>query len=209
MLYSLISLNEWHGLSGKLSFLKAHVILLHLSINHLKTNQSRELVQDERFAKFRANMAYCFGIYDLETNKTRDHVLNSFWCRNQIIYHEYKWILPDRYDRDVNVVCGAGIHYFNHVLAAFCYFPDCTQMSSSDLLATVQLKHELERRIGIEGQKVNGFFIEFNEDGEIVRFILNDDVCETKFNWTAKSKRVLEKRLSIRNFVYDEIQTDI
>jgi hypothetical protein len=104
----------------------------------IKTNQNRDMVRDTRFAKFRAEQVWCICIFD-GTSFFNKYVHkcevgpNYTWQ-----YKVNRWIFPDMYDMDVNKVCTSGIHFFNHLLAAYYYqfnlrhYPEECQLSFFD-----------------------------------------------------------------------------
>ena len=86
----------------------------------MKTNESRKIVVDKQFAKFRAEMAYCIAILDTENEKLVQEHTNQFGD-SILVYKVNHWIFPDRFDTNLEQVCTNGLHYFNSLLAAYCY----------------------------------------------------------------------------------------
>lgn len=85
------------------------------------TNEDRSNIKDKRFAKFRASEAWPICILNTKTKE----FITSYWHVNiyfkPILYIVNQWIKPDGYERNKNVICAQGIHFFNHWLAAYCY----------------------------------------------------------------------------------------
>jgi hypothetical protein len=86
------------------------------------SNEDRRDVKDKRFAKFRASEAWPICIL----NTTTGEFLPSYWHVNiyyaPILYIINQWVMsPNGYERNQNVICAQGIHFFNHWLAAYCY----------------------------------------------------------------------------------------
>jgi len=96
-----------------------HILILFIP-KGIQTNESRKKVVDLRFAKFRAARAYCVAIFNPYLNRFYSSYYHWFKL-NVVVYEVGKWAVPDGFDVRLDVVCTHGIHYFNALLAAYCY----------------------------------------------------------------------------------------
>ncbi len=103
-----------------------YLIVLYIT-SDIETNENRNRVIDKRFAKFRAARAWCVCIFDTFVMKTVSKYLNHVgeFSAN---YYANGWVFPTFYDTNVNNICSAGIHFFNHCLGAYFYH----QMNEDD-----------------------------------------------------------------------------
>jgi len=74
------------------------------------TNENRNDIVDEKYAKFRTNKALVVSIYDID--------LNEEICEDKSLFDKYfiyqvGKIIETEYDYDISLVCGKGIHYYN------------------------------------------------------------------------------------------------
>ena len=95
-----------------------HVVVLYIP-EDVKTNEMRGNVKDKRFAKFRAEKAWCVCILEISSMTCKESILHDGW--KSCWYNKNQWCLPDMWDSDIQDVCTGGIHYFNHWLAAYYY----------------------------------------------------------------------------------------
>jgi hypothetical protein len=87
-----------------------------------RTNEARKNVDDDKYAKFRADKMKVILIFDIKNPDCQiDSIDNpppapraSF-----LIYKKGEIILPDGFDEDVDKICSQGIHYFKTLDAAY------------------------------------------------------------------------------------------
>ena len=97
------------------------LVMLYIPKN-TKTNELRINVRDKRFAKFRAEKAWCVSIYDcFQPKKIVKECTNNFWNISIVYYRVGCFTEPNQYDSNKDKICSSGIHYFNHWLAAYYY----------------------------------------------------------------------------------------
>jgi len=144
-----------------------HNIVELQSTSSTKTNESRSNVKDSRFAKFRASELMPTRIYDTDQKKFV-HQINHRWTsydkgdQVSIIYRVGAIAIPSGFDRNLEVVCSRGIHYFQSLLAAFLYdyqppvsFNDCgelTLIQSSELCnlkKTIVFDQDYNKMLGV------------------------------------------------------------
>ena len=94
------------------------LVLLYIP-NCVNNNEKRVNIIDSRFAKFRAERAWCVGIYDTHALKESNICTNSTYLLKTAIYKLGTWTFAHAFNTDVNMVCASGIHYFNHWLPAY------------------------------------------------------------------------------------------
>ena len=82
------------------------------------TNESRFVV-DADCAKFRANKLQVVDIIHKFDQTTRDSICNSVYEHKQIVYKKGEIIEVKDFDKNVNIVCAAGIHYYKTMKVAF------------------------------------------------------------------------------------------
>jgi antitoxin component YwqK of YwqJK toxin-antitoxin module len=89
------------------------------------TNETRSDVVDKFYAKFRANKLFVVKIVNkFSTEKSTDYVQNTFYLEKKITYVVNEEVCADNFDTNNDVMCGAGIHFFNSFKAAFFFeFP--------------------------------------------------------------------------------------
>ena len=83
------------------------------------TNEKREGVVNDKYAKFRCNMAKVINMTNVKTCKTIEKDV-SIWD----VYFEYRVgeIVKTNFDENLNEVCAKGIHYFKTKEAAISWF---------------------------------------------------------------------------------------
>ena len=82
------------------------------------TNESRFVV-DADCAKFRANKLQVVDIIHKFDQTTRDSICNSVYEDKQIVYKKGEIIEVEDFDKNLNEVCAAGIHYYKTMKVAF------------------------------------------------------------------------------------------
>ena len=82
------------------------------------TNESRPVV-DPKCAKFRADKLQVVDIIHKFDQTTRDSICNSVYEHKQIVYKKGEIIEVKDFDKNVNIVCAAGIHYYKTMKVAF------------------------------------------------------------------------------------------
>jgi hypothetical protein len=137
------------------------IVVLYLP-NHVQTNENRKTI-DKRFAKYRATKAWCLFIYHIHGNSFFDdlaHHVDLGLCIKEILYKVNEWVVPDAYHSDPDVICGGGIHFFNHVEPAFFYNQWWTKSPNFGT-------HYL-------GKEKNAIY--WNEDGQVQYFFVKGEV---------------------------------
>ena len=82
------------------------------------TNESRSVV-DADCAKFRADKLQVVDIIHKFDQTTRDSICNSVYEHKQIVYKKGEIIEVKDFDKNVDIVCAAGIHYYKTMKVAF------------------------------------------------------------------------------------------
>ena len=103
---------------GDRSRYRQHIVVLYIPMD-VKTNEMRGKVRDKRFAKFRAEKAWCICILEISSMTCKESILHDGY--KACWYNKNQWSVPDMWDSNIQDVCTAGIHYFNHWLAAYYY----------------------------------------------------------------------------------------
>lgn len=98
-----------------------------------KTNEARNGIVDEKYAKFRANKLMVIHIIDMNNPdlseiNPKKYVVNEFMYWNdgfgrvidkKMRYDVGQIVEPDCYDEHIDAVCTNGIHYYKSIVAAF------------------------------------------------------------------------------------------
>lgn len=95
-----------------------------------KDNEMRIGVKDKRYAKFRANKLMVLKIYNWIEN-CFEYSIPHAWCDIDIRYTVGEIVVSNGFCENINDICAQGIHYFNSLFAAHCYYPN-------DLLETCE-----------------------------------------------------------------------
>jgi len=112
-------------LDPRYKYKRCNQYLLQLQVTaDTKTNEAR-IVQDMRFAKYRASQLEVCCIYDTESQE-KVNELDHWWISGlgaaiHIRYKVGQIAIPDGFDLNVNKICAEGIHYFNTLLGAYHY----------------------------------------------------------------------------------------
>jgi len=88
-------------------------------LNSSVTNEKRNGVVDDKYAKFRCDMAKVVNITNVETGEKMERD-NSIY--KSIFYYRMGEIVITNFEETINTVCGAGIHYFKTKEAALSWF---------------------------------------------------------------------------------------
>jgi superfamily II DNA or RNA helicase len=96
------------------TFVEAFVVLYIPS--HIKTNENRKSVIDKRFAKHRAEKAWCLLVLDM-FRMVVIHKIDYYQRQYgvHLLYETNTWVLPNGYTADEETVCGQGVHFFNRI----------------------------------------------------------------------------------------------
>ena len=82
------------------------------------TNESRPVV-DPNCAKFRADKLQVVDIINKFDQTTTDSICDSVYEDKQMVYEKGEIIEVKDFDKNVNIVCAAGIHYYKTMKVAF------------------------------------------------------------------------------------------
>ncbi len=96
-----------------------YIVILRKPISKFKSNEERKNIVDKNFAKFRGN---AFIVEDIIHYKTRKHFKFISHCPlrlSPVLYMVGRWVEPDNFDDDLELVCTHGIHYYLTLEAAF------------------------------------------------------------------------------------------
>ena len=83
------------------------------------TNEKRDGVVDKNYAKFRCNKAKVINITYAETGETMTHDVSIY--DNNFEYRVGK-VITTYFNKNINIVCTEGIHYFKTKEAALSWF---------------------------------------------------------------------------------------
>jgi len=81
------------------------------------TNESRNDVEIEEWAKFRTSKAWCVAIYN-EISDSWLHSIEHEFLGHPIVYTVGAFAIPHAVESDVTKICAPAVHYFNHWLPA-------------------------------------------------------------------------------------------
>lgn len=112
------------------SFSKKWIVIMK-KISDTETNENRDGVIDDLYAKFRANKLLVVKIININNPKlTKKYIVNEYHCAYygtlKLKYEVKKIVTPTFYDKDPNNICSGGIHYFKSLKAAY-YYRDCPE----------------------------------------------------------------------------------
>jgi len=141
---------------SRVKFKRCYDCIIALYIpSDVKTNENRSVYGDRNFAKFRGEKAWCICILNTNNGGLFERYQHIFYSFNAnyfvpILYVANAFVVPDGFDRNVHTICGRGIHYFNHWIAAyfydcFCYRPKSVEFSED---GQVRAFYEYNYRIG-------------------------------------------------------------
>jgi hypothetical protein len=86
-----------------------------------ETNEGRKNVVDIDHAKFRGDGFMVIRIINLNNpHVTTEQQINISYGK-KTLYKVGTVVRPDRYDRDIDMVCSGGIHYFKTLMTAYYY----------------------------------------------------------------------------------------
>lgn len=86
-----------------------------------RTNELRENVFDNKFAKFRGNIFMVVKIFNIHNTKTKKTFIVNKFCNKELKYEINTIVKSDFFGNNLNIICSTGVHYFKTVLAC-CYF---------------------------------------------------------------------------------------
>jgi hypothetical protein len=86
-----------------------------------RNNEGRNDIVDANFAKMRCEYARVIKIYDMITKEEFESATSACEGHNKITYERGKIVCSDKYDSNLNDVCGSGIHYFKTEEPAYMY----------------------------------------------------------------------------------------
>jgi hypothetical protein len=87
-------------------------------------NESRASVVNKEFAKFRCNGLLVVSIFDLVLKVELNSIFHTTILTDGFLITEYivrSIVIPDRFNINLQTVCGSGIHYFLTHTAAMGY----------------------------------------------------------------------------------------
>lgn len=134
------------------------------------TNEKRDNVHNEDYAKFRANFLKVIKIFNVnDPTKIRTSIENVYEAEDEkSIKLEYKIgsiVEADNFDVEINNVCSGGIHYFKTLIAAYYY------RGVPDAYTGVWTGYHANGRVYEEGCYIRGIqmgkWIEYDENGNI------------------------------------------
>ncbi len=99
----------------------SYLVVLKKPKENFKCNELRQGVINKYYAKFRCNGLITVAIYDLFLSEFVPFC-NHAWGSRKVVYKVDEFTSPDYYEKDENIVCASGIHYFLTVHAALHYF---------------------------------------------------------------------------------------
>lgn len=85
------------------------------------TNEDRKDVVDKKYAKFRANKLKVVKIINTIDGSSEDHVVNVSAYGDPLLYKVGAIVECDKFDKNIDVVCSHGIHYFKTLIPAYHY----------------------------------------------------------------------------------------
>lgn len=116
-----ISFNDQSS-DRKNSEIKWLVIMKKLTMT--RTNDARFDINDEFYAKFRANELLVVKIINADDPKTTTKFIINQYKNYKLKYEVGKVVRPNKYDINIDNVCSSGIHYFKSLVRAYYYrFP--------------------------------------------------------------------------------------
>ncbi len=96
-------------------------VLITLEIpNDAQTNLNRTDIKDKKYAKYRCNKALVISIEDNKGNK-HENAFSSIYNEKSIEYKVGEKVEEPNYDKDIDIVCGEGIHFFLNKEIALLY----------------------------------------------------------------------------------------
>lgn len=120
--YKLVNLNN----SGDNNIVPAIAILT--IPEETESTVEREIDGNRDYAKYRAKCAYVEDIIDLSGNPLPDvRIAYSIYkpyglAHHALVYRKGQFVYPEHYTKDINIVCGGGIHFYLTQAAVFSYY---------------------------------------------------------------------------------------
>jgi len=88
-------------------------------LNNTMTNEKRDWVVDDRYAKFRCNRVKVISIKNIKTGEKMEKDISIY--NGEFVYNAGK-VIKTYFDENMNAVCAEGIHYFKTKEAALSWF---------------------------------------------------------------------------------------
>lgn len=85
------------------------------------TNEDRKNVVEKKYAKFRANKLKVVEIINTINGISEDQIVNVSDHGFPLLYKVGSVVECDEFNKNIDVVCGGGIHYFKTFIAAYYY----------------------------------------------------------------------------------------
>ena len=96
-------------------------VLITLEIpNDAQTNLNRTNIKHKEYAKYRCNKALVISKKDKKENK-HENAFSSIYNEKSIEYKVGEKVEEPNYDKDIDIVCGEGIHFFLNKEIAMLY----------------------------------------------------------------------------------------
>lgn len=123
---SKIYLKDFKTIEQELNKMEKKWIVVMQKMDDTDTNESRNDVKDKRFAKFRADKLKVVNILDVNNPTiTKKAIVNTYNHDDEFLlvtsYEVGKIVVPHEFDRDDDMICSGGIHYFRTLIAAYFY----------------------------------------------------------------------------------------
>uniref|UniRef100_A0A6C0EC90 MORN-repeat protein n=1 Tax=viral metagenome TaxID=1070528 RepID=A0A6C0EC90_9ZZZZ len=142
-------------------------IVILKKIKDTLTNESRDNVVDKKYAKFRANKLYVEKIISCDSLEELKQIKNSIHKEKELNYIVGEIVEVENFDKDINIICSRGIHYFMTIEQAYYYAMDLSNF-------TGEYKHWYENGVMmvqynlIDG-KLNGLYRQWHYIGQIFK----------------------------------------
>ena len=133
-----------------------------LLLDDTKTNEKRNGVVDDNYAKFRCNRAIVINITNVKTGEKMEEDVSIY--DDNFVYSARK-IVKTNYDLNLNEVCSEGIHYFKTEEAALSWFNRQTYIFPDGNLTAWYENGQKESEGPCKNGKKHGKWIEWYEDG--------------------------------------------
>lgn len=143
-----------------------------------KTNEDRTYVNNRNkyhrkynimplTAKFRADKLKVLKIINkFDPTKTTEEIESSCYLNDYVIYKTGEVVYSDAYESDINIVCGAGLHYYKTILPAYYLELDRIGIANGKYkkwYSNGQIQIESNYKDG----KLHGEYIEWYQSGSI------------------------------------------
>jgi antitoxin component YwqK of YwqJK toxin-antitoxin module len=139
------------------------LITLDIDINNCKTNLNRKDIKDKEYAKYRCDKAKVISIEDNEGNKY-SNAFSPFYDKI-IEYKVGEKVEEPVYNKDIDVVCGEGIHFFINKEIALLYGLD--RVENGEYKKWYDNGQLFVQKQYVEG-KEQGEYKRWNDDGQLI-----------------------------------------